>query len=454
MSKGRTLKFSHRSDDLQRVREQQGPKRLEGTELATGMPRSANFDTQDHRLRAGGLALLVTPTATGWLQTVKTVSEGLDGVSPMVETEVKGPRPNITAITDKAVRKRVKKAIGKKPLVPVFEAAEVEVASGDEEICDNATDTTSDFVNNEPKPLKASAPRLNLGQSSNEALPAIFRVATEQILHNWAVVLNSDDADGVHEMRIGLRRLRSALRVLRPVADDEELRAFNLVARDLARLIGEIRDADVLALEIVAPVAAKCQNDPSLASLKDVLDNKRAFIREKVRGELKSEKWSTLKLEFARLPEDIERIVRETTGKTRSKPVGALTKKALRKLWRSVAASGDRIDTLSVAERHQMRKDVKTLRYASELLGPLYRAKDVTQFTKKLQRLQDAFGYLNDVALADTLKQVHAPGFEDDPDLQRAVGFVIGWHTARAEHAVKDARAGWKRLAKSPQFWA
>ena len=75
---------------------------------------STNFDTLDHRLRAKGLSLLVTRADAGWLQTVKTGTDGQDGRSGPVETEIKGPRPVIKAIADKAVRKQVKKAIGKK----------------------------------------------------------------------------------------------------------------------------------------------------------------------------------------------------------------------------------------------------------------------------------------------------------------------------------------------------
>jgi triphosphatase len=418
----------------------------------TSTLQSTNFDTLDHRLRAKGLSLLVTRTGAGWLQTVTTGTDGHDGVSCPVEAKVKGPRPDIAAITDKGVRKQVKKAIGKKPLVPLIETAEIELVSGNG--MDHGAEDTSVHSDAKLKPLKASAPHLDPTQSTAEALRQLFQVATDQILHNWAVVLNSDDADGVHEMRIGLRRLRSALRVVRPVPDNEALREFNLIARNLARLVGEIRDADVLALEIVAPAAAKRSYDPGLASLKDVLDNKRAFCREKVRGELKVEKWCSQKLKLARLPEDIERIVAETSSKARAKTIGTLSRKALQKLWRKVAKLGQRLDELTIQERHEMRKDVKALRYATEVLAPLYRTKDVTRFTKKLQRLQDAFGYLNDIALAEQLAHLHASGFEDDPGLQRAVGYVIGWHTVRAEHAAKDARTGWKQLAKTPQFWA
>ena len=267
------------------------------------------------------------------------------------------------------------------------------------------------------------------------------------------MVLESDDPEGTHQMRIGLRRLRSALRVLRPVVDDEALRELNRKARDLGRLLGELRDVDVLATDIIGRAAANRDDDPDLASLNGVLAYTQVNRREKVRAELKGRQWSCLQLKLAMLPDGIERLVGEADSKALSKPIGRAAGKALGKWWRSVVKWGRRLDELSITERHEMRKDLKTLRYSIELLAPLYRTKDVRRFTKKLQRLQDTIGYLNDVVVAEKLKLVRTDAMTGDPDLQRAVGYVIGWHTARAEQAWNDARTGWKGLAKSPPYW-
>jgi triphosphatase len=305
------------------------------------------------------------------------------------------------------------------------------------------------------KPLKASAPRLDPSRPSSEALRDIVEAATGQILHNWAVVLDNDDPEGTHEMRIGVRRLRSALKVMRPVADDQTLREFSGKARDLGRLLGELRDFDVLIMDIAGPAAAKRDGDPGLASLMAALDSNRTDCRARVRAELQDEQLSDLKLKLANLHEDVEGLTATRhAGKARTKPIASLTGKALEKLWDKVETSGRRLKTLTALERHEMRKDVKNMRYASELLAPVYRTKDVRRFTAMLQRLQDAFGYLNDVALAESLKFVAANGTADGQEWQQAIGYVIGWHTARAEHAMKDARSGWKRLERSPQFWA
>ena len=77
------------------------------------------------------------------------------------------------------------------------------------------------------------------------------------------------------------RRLRSALKIFRPVLDSEELRKIEQNTRDLARLLSELRDADALSTDIVAPAAVTRESDPDLAALKDALVSTRAMRREK-----------------------------------------------------------------------------------------------------------------------------------------------------------------------------
>ena len=487
-------------------------------QLAIGDPasrqlRSVYFDTPDRKLYGQGLSLRLRRVGEDWVQTVKCGTGVRSGVSHPVELEatVEGPAPNVAVIPDKAVRKRVKKLVGKTILAPQFETvvqrttrrlrgpegAEIEVAfdkgvvrgaEGAKDLCEAElelktghpealvhvaetlfADETIRFTEASKadlgyhlseqeegaklKPLKASTPQVDRTQSCAEAFREISRAAADQILHNWAVVLHSDDPEGTHQMRIGVRRLRSALKILRPVLDSEALRAVEQDTRDLARLLSELRDADALATDIVDPAAASREADPDLAALKGVLASTRATRREKVRAELKGRPWSSLQVRLTMLPECIDRLADQEGGTALDGPIGKVTSKGLAKRWRRVVESGRRLDELSATERHEMRKDLKTLRYSIELVAPIYRRKDVRRFTTKLRHLQDMFGYLNDVEMAEKLKLIPAAGVTSETDLQRAVGYVIGWHTARAERTWTEIGSAWKRLAKSKPFW-
>ena len=302
-------------------------------------------------------------------------------------------------------------------------------------------------------PLKSTAPRLDRKQTCAEALSEICRVVVQQILHNWAVVQGSDDPEGPHQMRIGLRRLRSALKSFRPVMDDESLRKIDEDARNLGRVLSELRDTDVLATDIMDTVLAEHEDNADLVSLKRALSENRISCRLKVRDQLESDEWGAFRLKLNALSGLVK--TRDEAGRKGPKRrVSKLASRALEKQWRSVAKAARRLDELTVDERHALRKDLKTFRYSAELFASLYPTKDVRRFSIKLRRLQDKFGYLNDLVVARKLTLLEPDGTTDALQLQRAVGYVLGWHTAHADDAWLDIKREWRLLERAPRFWS
>jgi CHAD domain-containing protein len=112
-----------------------------------------------------------------------------------------------------------------------------------------------------------------------------------------------------------------------------------------------------------------------------------------------------------------------------------------------------RLDELDVPERHELRKRLKTLRYAAEFFAPLYPGEHADQVLRELRRLQNVFGYLNDVAMAQELiRLVHARA-DDAAELEEAARRVLDWHEARADAAWTGVRGKWRRLKKIGPFW-
>ena len=157
-------------------------------------------------------------------------------------------------------------------------------------------------------PLKSVPPKLKRKQTCTDALIEACRVAVQQVLHNWEVVLWSDDPEGPHQMRVGLRRLRSTLKAFRPYIDHETLRDVDQHARNLGRVLSELRDADVLAADIVDAVLANPERHSDLLSLKAVLAGNLVGHRQRVRDELTSDKWSVFRVQLLALPETVGRL--------------------------------------------------------------------------------------------------------------------------------------------------
>jgi inorganic triphosphatase YgiF len=493
--------------ELQRVRAHPALGSLAVGDPETRTRRSIYFDTPDHRLKARGISFRLRQAGDSWLQTIETGTGGSNGASGahVAEGMVERPEPDLKAIDDRRIRRLVEKAVSRSMLEPVFETvvqrttrhlhagdAEMDLAldegvvragGAQKNVCEAELDLKSGGhecllqtaarlfaaapvrlskgceadlgyglalgkANGRVEPHRAELPQLTSDLTCAEAFDLVMRQATEQIAANRTAVLESEDPDAAHQLRIGLRRLRSALLAFRPLNDTPALRDLESRARVLARSVGELRDADVLIEEIYAPVAGMMRADPGLPEVHEALLAHRDAMRQQVREELCGEPWSTLQLYLALWPRTIDHAGKLAT------PVTKLARSALRKRWRKVADSGKRLDELTIEQRHAMRKALKTLRYTAEFFAGLYPEHAARRFIKEIRSLQEVFGYLNDVVAAERLNAICHERCADSREAQRAAGFVLGWHNARAAHAWKHAHKGWHRLDALPRFWA
>jgi triphosphatase len=276
-------------------------------------------------------------------------------------------------------------------------------------------------------------------------MTAILSSATRQILVNREVVLQTDDPNGAHQLRIGLRRLRSGLRALRPL-DRPSLRAFERCARDMGRCVGTLRDADVLISGLHAPVEAGASDKTGFAELRDALTRNRQAKRDEVRAALRGPAWTKPQLYLSLWP----RILAE--DKRLEKPVLKHARKVLAKAWKKCAKLGRRLDQLDAEQRHEMRKSLKNLRYQTESFAPLFSKPATECFVERLKALQDVFGYMNDVRMAPRLIEVQKEQ-NAGVDAARAASYAVGHHEAEAAHVWRAAGDAWRELTRTRRFW-
>lgn len=264
------------------------------------------------------------------------------------------------------------------------------------------------------------------------------------------------DPEGPHQLRVNLRRLRTLLKAFRPVIDTPSLRRLSDKSRDLARIVGQLRDADVVATEIVPePSAAPAHMDAQgLTALRERLTSAQTKVRSDVVAALNSPEHSSLMVEFALFPFVLEKAAGEPTEPPKKQPTFAqVGRKALSRSWKAVSAYGKDISGLSIDERHELRKELKGLRYTIEIFRPAFPAEAVADFVRQLRKMQDVFGYLNDVATAENhLEPLNHPELSDAHEAAAARD-VIAWHATRSEDAWRNARKRWRRLCETPRFW-
>jgi triphosphatase len=495
------LKLELTRNELGRVRAHPAlPDLTVGTPVTRTL-RAIYFDTPDHRLRASGISFRVHSEGSGWLQRVERIAGGTGRGQMGGDVAVERPEPDVSAIVGRAVRKRVAKAVARSVLAPVFETvvqrttqrlhaaegelelaldegvmrageredavieAELELKSGSPL---TLLETAAKLFANGPVRLAASSkaergytlarrrsngavatqrtvqPALRREQTCGEALRLIVQAAGDQIVANRRAVLETEDPSAAHQLRIGLRRLRSALRAFRPLHDAAALRALEGHARALGRCVGELRDADVLIEEIYAPVADTVDDEGEMARVREALLAHRAAARARVREGLSGGLWSALQLYLALWPHTLEHADRLGGSLVRFAP------SAIKRQWKKVADRGAHLGALTIEERHEMRKTLKGLRYTCEFFLSLYPEHKANQFLKEIRGLQEVFGYLNDVVAAQRLGAICR---SEGQDAQRAAAYILGWHSAQASHAWKRAHKGWRKLERLAHVW-
>src|SRR5687767_15802584 len=87
-----------------------------------------------------------------------------------------------------------------------------------------------------------------------EAAARAVETRTEEVFDHAADVLDTSDIEGVHDMRVATRRLRAVMEIFAPCFPKADLRRLLKQVKNLADVLGERRDPDVMidGLEKVA----------------------------------------------------------------------------------------------------------------------------------------------------------------------------------------------------------
>ena len=268
--------------------------------------------------------------------------------------------------------------------------------------------------------------------------------AVREIDRGWQHVLDSADPEGAHTLRIGLRRLRVVLHVFRRELDGTALAPLGETLAGTARDASRLRDLDVLIGDIVVPLFAV---DPVVGgpALIATLEADRVVVRAELRRLLTNKDARALRRKLGDLPPRIEALIaRADTGRALPK----MARRDLKKRWRKISRQAADLDALNTEELHEVRKTLKNLRYAFASFAPFWGRKTAVEFEGQLKRLQNAFGYLNDVAVAKQL-ETHAGADAGQTEINCAIGYVLGWHTERALRARSRIKEKWQQLGKT-----
>lgn len=318
-------------------------------------------------------------------------------------------------------------------------------------------------------------PELPADSRGEEAFLALLRETSARICETAAAFMAGTEPEATHQLRVALRRHRSLLKLFQPHLSADFVLAQTEPARAIGQRLSGLRQLDVLSLETLPALAAEAREEAAAAAspakkkapekrgagfealakkLRGEASRKRAALR---RGDLGVEV-NLLLLELQktlieggwRRPEAGERCASKGSSRASdlSRKAQRVAGPALDRALRKLRAYGDRMETLTIDERHEMRKKSKTLRYAVEFFGSLYPPETVKPYRKALKGMQKSFGALNDAADATMLAEL-----EVEPSLRPAIKDAIARSEARIEQEIPAAAERWRALEETAIFW-
>jgi len=467
---------------------------LAGRGAETLALESHYFDTADRRLACAGVALRLRRSGSAWEQTVKaegaTPVERLEEtVAFQPPAPGRTPSPDLALHVGSAAAPLLERALGDDgaaPLAPVFvtairrtalrietHGAELEVAldrgvvrAGERSLplCELEVELKEGDVGaliavgrasvdahgmwvstinkatrgarladaDAARATKARPPRLDAGASGSALFRAMLQSCLDQVLANASVIADGDaDAEAIHQLRVGLRRLRTLRRELGACGGLGD--AWEAPATELFRALGVQRDRETVAASLQQKLLSAGSPSPELAA-----DDREVDAVAAVRAPAFQHALLDL-LEFVLDPKPEQVAGDDDTGH--------VVVRRLDKLYKRMRRDARHFDELDEPSRHAVRKRLKRLRYLAELVAPLYKERSVRRFLRALEPAQDALGHFMDLVVATAL--AHEVVDAGDP----RAWFNVGWLKAQQPEAVVRCSKCLRGVVDAEPFW-
>lgn len=264
-------------------------------------------------------------------------------------------------------------------------------------------DLAADKPPTAPKPPKL---RLDPSISLDEAFSEILRSCLAHLMQSLPAAEDGRDPEGMHQLRVALRRLRSALDLMRSVVSLNKLDLMRAEAKWLAGSLSGARDWDVFRQETLRTVANGCPSVAGFDTLGALADERRATSYDKARLALADRRCSYFVIGLGAwieargwrsevAPEGLAQL---------AEPAINFARNILSAQHAKVLKRGRKFKSLPTEQRHRVRLAAKKLRYVADFLLPLCgHGKSARRFSRKLADLQQELGIYNDMATTTSL---------------------------------------------------
>ena len=264
--------------------------------------------------------------------------------------------------------------------------------------------------------------------TSLEAVQQIHSFLLTSIYRNEEGIISDFDSEFLHDLRVAVRRTRSALSLLKGVLATDETDRFKEDFRFIGQITGPVRDLDVYLLNKNSHMDSVPERlQQGLSYFFENLTKRRKEEQRKLVRTLRSNRYQQILTDWSQL------LDKENTlpaGEKGDLPIGVLAGKIIHKRFRRIIKDGSKIHTGTPDhELHRLRIQCKKLRYSLEFFATLYEQRQMKQFIQQLKLLQNNLGDFNDLSvqqemLADYLSKIK-PGSRKSQELAASIGGLM-----------------------------
>jgi inorganic triphosphatase YgiF len=303
---------------------------------------------------------------------------------------------------------------------------------------------------NDQHVIFAEAPELDGEMTVDEAFRAIARSAVRHFSGNAEAVRNSDP-EGIHQMRVGLRRLRAEISLFSKLLSGAGTQKIKAQLKWLTGELAPARELDVFVKKKIEPATRDALLRRGGQAIKQEFSERcdQAFAR--ARKAVNSERFRKLMIDVLQWIES-----RKTTATSRaSMPISKFAADVLHRRIRKVRKDGRDLNKMSSLARHKLRIRVKKIRYAVEFFETLFSSKrekkQLARLSRHLKKIQDALGALNDFVAHREM--VGGAAIKGSRQHRRAFAFASGVVLGREDQEVRPLKkVAAKEVRALPSF--
>jgi triphosphatase len=303
---------------------------------------------------------------------------------------------------------------------------------------------------------KAMSPGISAEQTIDDVIALLLGPCQHHLLANQSIAERGRDPEGVHQMRVALRRLRTVCTLLSREVGSPTLQAFAAEAKWLAQVLGAPRDWDVLVTDTLAGPMQVLGPDTDFEGLRRAAEPHRIVAYNALREVLAGTRYNRFHLSLRRWIgcRGWRNELENRSLAALLEPAPILAGRVLTRLHRKALKRGSRFRHLQPEARHKLRIALKKLRYATEFFHGLSgEGEDSSSYLRCLAKLQNALGHANDATTAQPFLSTLARD-PVTPEIHRTIGVMVGWQARDRTEIEKTLHKHWRRFRAMPTFWS